>query len=114
MPEESLRIQKFNQLLTEEVGKILLREVDISRENLITITRVKTSSDLKNSTVYITVLPEDKEEDVLGQINKQIYFIQKILNRTLRTKPVPKLRFEIDKITKAEQKVYEDLEKIEE
>lgn len=114
MTEESLRIQKFNQLLTEEVGKILLREIDISRENLITITSVKTSSDLKNSTIYITVLPEDKEEEVLGQINKQIYFIQKILNRTLRTKPVPRLRFEIDRITKAEQKVYEDLEKIEE
>ncbi len=114
MPEESLRIQKINQLITEEVGKILLREIDISRENLITITSVKTSSDLKNSTIYITVLPEDKEEEALGQINKQIYFIQKILNRTLRTKPVPKLRFEIDKVAKAEQKVYEDLEKIEE
>lgn len=114
MQEESLRIQKLNQLITEEVGKILLREVDISRENLITITSVKTSYDFRNSTIYITVLPEDKEEEALNQINKQIYFIQKILNRTLRTKPIPRLRFEIDRITKAEQKVYEDLEKIEE
>lgn len=112
--EQNLRIKKIDQLLIEEVGKILLREVDISRENLITITRVKTSYDFRNSTIYITVLPEDKEEEVLNQINKQIYFIQKILNRTLRTKPVPRLRFEIDRITKAEQKVYEDLEKIEE
>lgn len=104
------RIEKINQLLTEEVGKILQREIDIARDTLATITSVKTSSDLQHTTIGITVLPETKEKEILDAINKQIYFIQKILNRALRTKPVPRLRFEIDKITKAEQKVYEALE----
>lgn len=114
MPEETQarRAQKLSELLKEVVGKILFREIDISRENLITISRIETSPDLKNSTIYITVFPESKEEEVINQIQKQIYFIQKILNRTLRTKPVPKLRFEIDKLVKAQQKVYETLEKL--
>lgn len=106
----NFRIQKLNEILREEVSKILQREIDISRDTLITISRVETSKDLKNSTVSITILPEEKEEETLSQIQKQIYFIQKTLNRTLRTKPVPRLRFGIDKITKAEQKVYEALD----
>lgn len=110
MPEGSRKIQKMNQLLTEEVSKILQREIDINRDTLITISHVETSKDLKSSTISITVLPEEKEKEILNQIQKQIYFVQKILNRALRTKPVPRLRFEIDKITKAEQKVYEALD----
>lgn len=107
------RIEKINQLLKEVVSDILFRNVDISRENLITISRVETSKDLKNSTIYLTVFPENKEIDVIGQIGRQIYEIQKTLNRTLRTKPVPRVRFEIDKLAKAEQKVYEALEESE-
>ena len=107
----SRRAQKLNELLKEIVGELLFRNIDIARDTLITISRADTSSDLKNSTIYITVFPENKEESVLTSIQKQIYILQKTLNRTLRTKPVPKLRFELDKIAKAEQKVYEALEK---
>ena len=107
----SRRAQKLNDLLKEVVGELLFRNIDIARDTLITISRADTSSDLKNSTIYITVFPENKEESVLTSIQKQIYILQKTLNRTLRTKPVPKLRFELDKIAKAEQKVYEALEK---
>lgn len=114
MNEESLRTQKMNQLLTEEVGKILFRNIDISRDNLITISRISTSSDLKNSTIYITIFPENKEEEVIAQINRQIYEVQKILNRTLRTKPIPRIRFEIDKLAKAEQSVFKAMEHIDE
>lgn len=107
------RIEKINQLLKEVVSDILFRNVDISRENLITISRVETSKDLKNSTIYLTVFPENKEGEVLGQIKKQVYEIQYSLNRTLRTKPVPKIRFEIDKLAKAEQRIFEAIEKSE-
>lgn len=107
----SHRVEKINQLLKEVIGNILFRNLDVSRENLITISKVETSSDLKNSTIYLTVFPENKEEEVFIQIKKQIYEIQNTLNRTLRTKPVPKIRFEIDKIAKAEQRIFEALEK---
>lgn len=107
----SHRVEKINQLLKEVIGNILFRNLDVSRENLITISKVETSSDLKNSTIYLTVFPENKEEEVFIQIKKQIYEIQNTLNRTLRTKPVPKIRFEIDKIAKAEQRIFEAIEK---
>lgn len=109
---EALRIQKLNEIMKEEVGKILFRNIDIGRDTLITIPRIKISPDQKNSTIYITVFPDSKEEEVLTMISKQIYEIQKLLNRALRTKPVPRIRFEIDKITKAEQQVYESMEHI--
>lgn len=95
--------------MKEEVGKILFRNLDIGRDTLVTIPRIKISPDQKNSTIYITVFPDNKEEAVMTMISKQIYEIQKLLNRTLRTKPVPRIRFEVDKITKAEQQVYEAL-----
>src|SRR3989344_465677 len=97
----SRRAQKLNELLKEVIGELLFRNIDIPRDMLITISRADTSSDLKNSTIYITVFPESKEKEVLTSIQKQIYLIQKTLNRTLRTKPVPKLRFEVDVLAKS-------------
>ena len=107
MPKK--RIDQVNQLIKEEVSKLILREVEISRDAMITVTRVETSSDLRHSAVYISTLFKDKQEAALHELNKSIYDIQHLLNRTLRMRPVPKIRFEIDKAYEIEQKLYETL-----
>ena len=107
MPKK--RIDQVNQLIKEEVSKLILREVEISRDAMITVTRVETSSDLRHATIYISTLFKDKQETAIHDLNKSIYDIQHLLNRTLRMRPVPKIRFEIDKLYEIEQKLYETL-----
>lgn len=103
------RIDQINQLIKEEIGKIILREIEISKDAIITVIRVETSSDLRHSVIYVSVLHKENEGQALGELNRAIYDIQHTLNRTLRMRPVPKIRFEIDKSYETEQKLYEIL-----
>ena len=107
MPKK--RIDQVNQLIKEEVSKLILREIELSKDAIITVTRVETSSDLRHTTVYISALFKDKQEAALHELNRSIYDIQHAFNRVLRMHPVPKIRFEIDKAYEIEQKLYETL-----
>jgi ribosome-binding factor A len=85
------KIEKVNAFIQKELGSIILKEVDIFPGILITITRVDTSSNLIESKVYISILPEDKDEEIMGLLNRKIYFIQQFLNKKLKIRPVPRL-----------------------
>jgi len=106
------RIEKVNQLVKEEVGKIILRDLDVSKNTLLTITSTKTSSDLKHATVFISTIDKEKAKSALFELEKNVYDIQHTLNRKLRMRPVPKIKFAIDKAFEKEQKLYEILSDI--
>lgn len=106
----SLRTEKVNELLRQEVSQILLKEVNFE-DALVTIINVETSSDLKQAKIKVSVIPTEKKEKVLEIIRKNIFDIQQILNKKLCMKNVPKLIFEIDKIEEKAQKIEEILTK---
>ena len=93
----SERLKKLNELLRDEVGKILLTELDKEDDVLVTVTGADISPTLEHATIKISVFPPTKEEELLKKIERQIYQIQQILNKRLSIRPVPKIRFEIDK-----------------
>ena len=53
------RIEKVNSLIQQELGKLILKEIDIFPGILLTITRVECSNNLFQCKVYISVIPED-------------------------------------------------------
>ena len=101
------RILKINKLIKQELGKIILTDVDFPKDAIITITKVKTSADLRYADVFISVLPDKKAVKIKEMIEENIYFIQGKLNKKLFMKPLPRIRFMIDKSG-------EDVEKINE
>lgn len=108
----SNRIQRINSLLKQELGKILFREIDLSSDVLLTITRCETFSNLSEAKVYLSVLPEKKAEDILGIVNKKVFDIQKNLNKRLKMRPIPKIRFVKEEKNKEAQRVEELLENL--
>jgi len=106
------RVPKINELIKRELNKILLDELDSSA--LITITRVETSSNFIHSKIFVSVLPEEKTDGVFKDLNNQIFDIQQSLNKRLKTRPVPKIRFikeqEVRKAADIEE-VLKDIEK---
>jgi len=106
------RITKVNELIKEELGKIILKEFDPANDVLITLTRVDTSKDLLHSKVYVSVFPESNSKTVLKDLEKQIYFLQQKLNNKLKMKPVPKIRFVEEKETVKAGRIEEILEKL--
>ena len=106
------RILKVNELIKTELSRILYKELDFSRDILITITRVDCSSDLNNARVYVSIIPEIKEEKTFDILNKKIQQIQKSLDKRLIMRFVPKIIFKKEKETKNAQRIEEILEEI--
>jgi len=96
----SERVHRVNDLIKEELGKIFLREIDLSRNILVTITRVETADDLKTTKVFVSVLPDGQADRVFKILNRIIYHLQQCLNKSLNMRPIPKIIF------KKEDKTY--------
>ena len=105
------RIPKVNQLLQEELGSILLREIELPDGVLVTVTRVGATGNLQEAKVYISVMPEARLEDVFVVLNRNIYAVQQMLNKRLKMRPVPRIKWTIETKTSEAQRIEELLEK---
>ncbi len=108
----SKRLQRVNELLKREISKIILREVDFPEDALVTVTRVETLSGLKESKVWISVLPENQRAGVVKILNRQIYNLQQKINKLLKMRPIPKLKFIDEKEVQEAARIEELLGKI--
>ena len=106
------RTLRVNELIKRELNQIILRQVDFVKNVLVTITRVETSSNLIQAKVYISVVPKGKEVEVLKILNYQVYDLQQEINKRLKMRPVPKIKFVEEKKTKEASRIEELLEKI--
>jgi len=110
----SHRIQQINQLIQEVMGEILQKEYQIPSDALLTILTVETSSDLLHSKIIISIFPIDSEKEVIKYLEKNIFDIQQALNKKLIMRPVPKIRFELDRTEFEAEKIEKLLEDIKE
>ena len=106
----SNRIEKVNSLLEHELGKIILRDFAFSPEILVTLTRVDTTANIIEAKAYISVFPEPKAEGIINALNKSVYDIQYKINRILKMRPIPRIRFvketEISKAARIEELIF--------
>lgn len=102
----------MNNLVQKVLGEILLREYDFGKHILITITRVEATPNLQEARIYITVIPEEKQGQILKILSRNVYHIQQELNERLRMRPVPRIKWLIEKGTAQAQRVEELLEEI--
>jgi len=105
------RMERVNELIRRELGTIVAKEINVTG-SILTFTRVELSSDLNYADIYFSVIPDDRSGDVLMEINKNIFDIQQGLNKRLRMRPVPKVRFHIDGEEEAARKIDELLKRV--
>lgn len=91
----SRRIERINSVLREELTTLIDRELEFPAESMVTITRVATSHDALHANIFFSVLGA-LPKDALAVLKKNIYHIQQTLNRRLKMRPVPKIRFAAD------------------
>ncbi len=108
------RIPRVNQVLQKEIAEILLQELDLPEGVLATVTRVDASGNLQEAKVYISVMPEARNEEVMVGLERGIFGIQQALNKRLRMRPVPRIRWVIETKTSEAQRIEELLEKTKE
>jgi len=92
-----MRIEKVNELLRQEIGKIFIEELEFKPGVIVTVINVETSDSLESAVVWISIFPEDQAESVLNFLTKKAGDIQSILNKRLKLRFVPRIGFKIDK-----------------
>lgn len=105
----SLRIEKINEHIREEIGKLFLSELRLKSGVFVTIAKIRTTPDLKNVRVFISVFPEQDTDYVMKSLEHELYKLQGLFNKRLRTRPLPRLIFEKDETEKNAQMVEETL-----
>ena len=97
------RQEKVSGIIKEIAASHIGRETN--KTSVITVTDASISSDLKRATIYITVLPEEKEEFALNFVRRNLGRIRDELKRGLNTKFLPFLDVKVDKGEKARQTI---------
>ncbi len=108
----SQRIQRVNQLIKKELSQILLKEFDFPKDILVTLTRVKTSTDLNEVKVHISVIPEKEIKKIIKLLNRNLRQIQQKIGKRLEMRIIPKIRFVEETKTREAARIDELLEKI--
>ncbi len=75
--------------------------------SLITVTRVSVSANEKFATIYITVLPVEKEEAALGFARRNVHDLKSYLREHIKMHHIPHVDFIIDDGEKNRQRIDE-------
>ena len=97
------RNEKLSSTIRELSAQWL--EKENNRTSLITVTGAHVSSDFKKSTIYITVLPTNKERGALGFAKRKRGELRAYLKKNLSIKTIPFIDIEIDKGEKNRQNI---------
>lgn len=106
------RIEKLNSLIQQQVGQTIKDTIE-TNGGLVTVSRVETSGDSRWAKVWISIVGGD-DDDILREINKNIYDIQGELNRHLGMKMTPRVQFFLDTSPRYVQHIDELIKKIHE
>ena len=99
------RNEKVAELIKELAARFLERESN--KTSLVTITGATCSPDLKRGTIFLTVLPDSKEEEVLEFAKRKRSEFRSFLKKSVDMKVIPFIDFEIDRGEKHRQRIDE-------
>jgi len=93
----SQRTERVDELLRQEIGALLSKEVADPRIGFATITDVETSPDLRHAKVWVSVIGEKGDrDDTLRALRSAMPFIRHELGKRLRIKRIPELHVHLD------------------
>src|SRR5262245_30145641 len=91
------RTNRIDELLRQEIGAIVARDVHDPRIGFVTITKVETTPDLRHAKVWVSVIGQPKERtETIAALGRAMPFVRRELGRTLRLKRIPDLHVELD------------------
>ena len=99
MAEKVDRLTRVNELIKRELAGLFGRGLFSAPGMLVSVTEVVTSVDLRNATVYVSILggrASDKES-VMHQLEQLKPDFQRVLARTLAFKHTPVLCYKLDR-----------------
>ena len=111
----SQRTDRVDELLRQEIGAILARDVQDPRIGFATITDVETTPDLRHARVWVSVIgPEPERAETLAALQRAMGFVRHELGRRLRIKRIPDLHIRLDETAERGTRILRLLSELEE
>ena len=100
------RSQRIQELLLEEISKLLQSGLKDPRIGFTTLTRVEVSENLKHAKIFISVMGSEKEKtETLEALKSAKGFIRNSLGKNLYLRYLPELEFKKDENAEHVEKI---------
>ena len=94
---ERIRPDRVAEQVRIEVAKIVQHELKDPRLGLVTCTRVQMSNDLRNATVYVSILGDENcQAQTMDALKGAIGYIRRLLSQRLVLRISPEISFVYD------------------
>jgi len=93
----SQRLDRVDELLRQEIGAILAREVSDPRIGFVTVTKVETTPDLSEARVWVSIIgTPDERKATLRALEHAMPFVRRNLGVRIRIRRIPALHVRHD------------------
>ncbi len=92
-----LRVERLQELIKQEMSKMLLKEIKDPRIGFVTVTDVEVTGDLREAKIYVSVMGgEEKIQESLEGLQSALGFIRREIGRRIRLRFTPEISFALD------------------
>ena len=94
---KQLRIEKLQELIKQEMSKMLLTDLKDPRIGFVTVTDVEMTGDLREAKIYVSIMGgEDKVKSSLEGLQSALGFIRREIGQRVRLRFTPEISFALD------------------
>ena len=110
-----LRIEKLQELIKQEMSKMLLREIKDPRIGFVTVTDVEMTGDLREAKIFVSIMGDDEQvKESMKGLQSALGFIRREIGKRIKIRFTPEISFALDTsldYSEHIQKILLDIEK---
>lgn len=113
MPSNSNRMNKIDEEIKKEISTIISTELKNPHlTGLISVTKVKTTPDLRFARVYVSMINEKSKKENLSILKQSSGYIRSAIAKRINLRTTPELVFEFDESMEYGSRIDEILKNI--
>ena len=113
MPKQNNRFARIDEEMKKEISNILSFELkNPNVTGLISVTKVKTTADLKFAKVYVSILNSNNIDETMDGLKKSAGFIRSEIAKRINLRNTPEIIFELDDSIEYGEKIEKILKEI--
>lgn len=94
---KQLRIEKLQELIKQEMSKMLLTDLKDPRIGFVTVTDVEMTGDLREAKIYVSVMGgAEQVKSSLEGLNSALGFVRREIGQRIRLRFTPEISFALD------------------
>ena len=94
---KQLRIEKLQELIKQEMGKMLLTDLKDPRIGFVTVTDVEMTGDLREAKIYVSIMGgAEQVKSSLEGLQSALGFIRREIGHRIRLRFTPEISFALD------------------